>query len=155
MKEKKFNTAKEIERLFDNLGDKETLLVLHDRCEEENGGVSVGYTDKRSVISAIAAIMTVSLANKGASKGFDELTDIIIEAVRLVRNSPLVGLELIHREFKDAIEDWKGTDDADTEEEEEHPCEGCEDILTCMDDDAIDYRKKHHLPKPKKGKKSK
>lgn len=155
MKGKNFDTPKAIKDLFENLNDKETLLVLHDSCEEENGGVSIGYTDKRSVISAIAAIMTISLADRGANEGFDDFTDIIIEAVRLVRNSPLAGLELIHRELMDSIKDWKGADNADTEEKEEHPCEGCVDILTCMDDDAIDYRKKHHLPKPKKGKKSK
>ena len=153
MKEqKKSNTAKAVENLFENLGKGETLLVLHDNDIEEIG---IGYTDKRSVISAIAAIMTISLNDRGANEGFDDFTDIIIEAVRLVRNSPLAGLELVHRELMDSIKDWKGADNADTEEEEEHPCEGCVDILTCMDDDAIDYRKKHHLPRPKKGKKSK
>ena len=152
MKEqKKSNTAKAVENLFENLGKGETLLVLHDNCEE----MGVGYTDKGSVTSTIAAIIAMSLQHRGENESFDNLTDIILDAVKLVRQTPVVGLELVHRELKDAIEDWKGADNADTEEEEEHPCEGCVDILTCMDDDAIDYRKKHHLPKPKKGKKLK
>ena len=153
MKEqKKSNTAKAVKNLFENLGENETLFVLHDNNDDELG---VGYTNKRSVTASIAAIMTISLQHRGKNESFDNLTDIILDAVRLVRKTPVVGLELVHRELKDAIEDWKGTDDADTKEEEEHPCEGCANILTCMDDDAIDYRKKHHLPKPKKGKKSK
>lgn len=152
MKEKKkFNTAKAVKNLFENLGEKEALFVLHDNNVDELG---VGIANKRSVTASIAAIMTISLQHSGKNESFDNLTDIILDAVKLVRKTPVVGLELVHRELKDAIEDWKGTDDADTEDEE-HPCEGCADILTCMDKDAIDYRKKHHLPKPKKGKKSK
>ena len=153
MKEqKKSNTAKAVKNLFENLGENETLFVLHDNEVDELG---IGYTKKETVTSTIAAVIAMSLQHRGENEGFDNLTDIILDAVKLVRQTPVVGLELVHRELKDAIEDWKGADDADTEEEEEHPCEGCEDILTCMDDDAIDYRKKHHLPKPKKGKKSK
>lgn len=155
MKEKKSNTAKAVEKLFENLGENETLFVLHDSCEEENGEIGIGYTKKRKVTSTIAAIIAMSLQNRGENESFDDLTDIILEAVRLVRQTPVVGLELVHRELMDSIRDWKGADNTNTEEEEEHPCEGCVDILTCMDDDAIDYRKKHHLPKPKKGKKSK
>ena len=155
MGKKKFDTPKAVKDLFENLNDKETLLVLHDSCEEENGEIGIGYTKKRAVTSTIAAIIAMSLQNRGENESFDDLTDIILEAVRLVRQTPVVGLELVHRELMDSIKDWKGADNADTEEEEEHPCEGCVDILTCMDDDAIDYRKKHHLPRPKKGKKSK
>ena len=150
MKEKKFNTPKVIKDLFENLGENETLFVLHDNSD--NGEMNIGFSDKTKVVAAIASIITVSLQGKG-DEGFDKLTEIILDAVKLVRQTPVVGLELIHRELKDAIEEWKGVDNTDTEEE--HPCEGCADILTCMDKDAIDYRKKHHLPKPKKGKKSK
>lgn len=152
MKEqKKSNTAKAVKNLFENLGKNETLLVLHDNNVDELG---VGYTNKRSVTASIASIIAMSLQYRGKNESFDNLTDIILDAVKLVRQTPVVGLELVHRELKDAISDWKGTH-KEEDKEEEHPCEGCADILTCMDDDAIDYRKKHHLPKPKKGKKSK
>jgi hypothetical protein len=152
MKEqKKSNTAKAVKNLFENLGENETLFVLHDDDVYEIG---IGYTKKKTVTSTIAAIIATSLQNRGENESFDNLTDIILDAVKLVRQTPVVGLELIHRELMDAIEEWKGTHEEEGKEEE-HPCEGCADILTCMDDDAIDYRKKHHLPKPKKGKKSK
>lgn len=151
MGKKKFDTPKAVKDLFENLGENETLLVLHD-----NGGeLNIGVSDKKDVTAAIAAIITTSLQGKG-DDGIDALTDIILDAVKLVRQSPIAGLILVNRELEDTLEEWKREMAKDTEpEEEEHPCEGCADILTCMDKDAIDYRKKHHLPKPKKGKKSK
>lgn len=50
---------------------------------------------------------------------------------------------------KKAQEEWREAQEQE-EDEEIEDCGDCPDMRTCNKEEAISYRKKHHIPRPKK-----
>ena len=111
------------------------------------------------VSAALASVIEKHFLNKG-NEGVDRLSEIIVNSIEaLIGMSPLAGAKLKTRFVKaallgmkmtlDRIEDLDEDDDKNGDED----CGNCEFMRTCDYDNAIKYRKEHHIPRPKKGKK--
>lgn len=148
MKTKVSNTTKEISKLIEKISNKESLFAIY--VNDKTGELSVLCTDSDNdnrIICAISAILETSLTDKG-DEGMDRVTNIILEALKLVQTSKsIAGLKLATEMLKGVVEKASLVDDNNEED-----CDGCELVKTCNLNAAIKYRKAHGIPRPKKGK---
>ena len=148
MKTKEFNVDKELERIAKNLSDEETLFSIY--VNDKTGDMSILTTGEgdANIVSAFAAILDMSLTNKG-DEGMDRVTKIILTALKMVQTShSIAGLKLATELLKGMLEKGGILNNDDDDED----CEGCEFVKSCDSESAIKYRKEHGIPRPKKGK---
>ena len=148
MKTKEFNVDKELERIAKNLSNEETLFAIY--VNDKTGDMSILTTGEgdANIVSAFAAILEMSLTNKG-DEGMDRVTNIILTALKLVQTShSIAGLKIATEMLKGMLEKGGILNNDDDDED----CEGCEFVKSCDSESAIKYRKEHGIPRPKKGK---
>jgi len=152
MKTKDFNVGNELEKIAKKIGENETLFAIYLNEDEKNVCVLTTGDDDTNIICAFAAMLELSLKGKG-DEGMDRVTNIILEALKMVQAShSIAGLKLATELLKGILvkDGLLNNDDEDDEIVED--CENCALIRTCDNDHAIKYRKEHHIPRPKKGK---
>lgn len=147
MKTKEFNATKELEKIAQKMSNDETLFAIYvNEKKKELSALTTGEDDK-DIVCTIAAILETSLTGKG-DEGMDRVTDIILEALKLVQKSKSVaGLKLATEMLRNVAEKAGLLDDEDEED-----CGDCELMKVCDEKKAIEYRKAHKIPRPKKGK---
>ena len=133
------------------MGDDEVLLTMYLNRKSRDLSILVVDDEEydKNIVCMIAAILETSLTGDGDS-GFDRITRIILDALKLVQGSdnPVAGLRLATEMLEGVAQKVKSSLE---EAEEEVDCANCEFNRTCNDDDAIAYRKAHGIPRPKKG----
>jgi hypothetical protein len=156
MKTKGFNVEKELERIAKNLSNEETLFAIYVNDKTSDLSILTTGEGDANIVCTLAAMLELSLKGKG-DEGMDRVTNIIIEALKLVQTShSIAGLKLATELLKGILEkDGLLNDDDDDEDDEEtvEDCENCKFLKTCNHKDAVKYRKEHGIPKPKKNKK--
>jgi hypothetical protein len=147
MKTKEFNVTKELEKIAQKMTNNETLFAIYVNDKKKDLSVLTTGEDDKNIICTIAAILETSLTGKG-DEGMDRVTHIILEALKLVQTSKsIAGLKLATEMLKGVAEKAGLLDDKDEEN-----CVDCELVRVCNEQDAIEYRKAHGIPRPKKGK---
>ena len=154
MKTKDFNVGKELEKIAQKIGESETLFAIYLNEDEKDSCVLTTGDDDKNIICTFAAMLELSLKGKG-DEGMDRVTNIILEALKMVQTShSIAGLKLATELLKGILEKdgLLNNDDDDDEDDEVEDCENCEFLKTCENESAIKYRKEHGIPKPKKSK---
>lgn len=147
MKTKEFNVTKELEKIAQKMTNDATLFAIYVNDKEKELSVLTTGEDDKDIICSIAAILETSLTSKG-DEGMDRVTHIILEALKLVQTSKsIAGLKLATEMLKGVAEKAGLLDD-----EDEEGCGVCELMKVCNEKEAIEYRKAHGIPRPKKGK---
>jgi len=145
MKTKEFNVTKELEKIAQKMTNDATLFAIYVNDKEKELSVLTTGEDDKDIICSIAAILETSLTGKG-DEGMDRVTHIILEALKLVQTSKsIAGLKLATEMLKGVAEKAGLLDD-------EEGCGDCELMKVCNEKEAIEYRKAHGIPRPKKGK---
>ena len=156
MKTKDFNVEKELEKIAKKISENATLFAIYLNEDEKDVCVLTTGDDDTNIICTFAAMLELSLKGKG-DEGMDRVTNIIIEALKMVQAShSIAGLKLAKELLKGILEKdglLKNNGDDDEDDEIVEDCENCEYMHECNNDSAIKYRKEHGIPKPKKGKK--
>jgi hypothetical protein len=155
MKTKDFNVGKELEKIAKKLGENETLFAIYLNEDEKDVCVLTTGDNDNNIICTFAAMMETTFKGKG-DEGMERVTNIILEALKLVQKSrSIAGLKLATELLKGMLEkDGLLNNDNDDEDDEiVEDCENCEFMRECNNDAAIKYRKEHGIPKPKKNKK--
>ena len=147
MKTKGFNVTGELEKIAQKMNNDETLFAIYVNDKEEELSVLTTGENDKNIICTIAAILETSLTENG-DEGMDRVTHIILEALKLVQTSKsIAGLKLATEMLKGVAEKAGLLND-----ENEEGCGDCELMRVCNEQDAIEYRKAHGIPRPKKGK---
>ena len=147
MKTKEFNVTKELEKIAQKMTNDATLFAIYVNDKEKELSVLTTGEDDKDIICSIAAILETSLTGHG-DDGMDRVTHIILEALKLVQTSKsIAGLKLATEMLKGVAEKAGLLDD-----EDENDCGDCELMKVCNEKEAIEYRKAHGIPRPKKGK---
>lgn len=145
MKTEKFNTSSELEKILRKMSGDETLFAIYEKKDKELA-VFATSDNRKDIVCAIAAILETSLTGKG-DECMDAVTHIIIDALKRVQKSKSVaGLKLVTEMLKGIVEKSEIRDD-DNED-----CTDCELMRVCDEKQAVEYRKAHKIPRPKKGK---
>lgn len=148
MKKEESYATKEISKLIEKISNKESLFAIY--VNDKTSELSILGTDNDNdnrIICVIAAILETSLTGKG-DEGTDRVAHIILEALKLVQTSKsIAGLKLATEMLKGVAEKAGLLDD-----DEEEDCGDCELMRVCDEKKAIEYRKAHGIPRPKKGK---
>ena len=147
MKTKEFNVTSELEKIAQKMSNDETLFAIYVNDKKKELSVLTTGENDKNIICTIAAILETSLTENG-DEGMDRVTHIILEALKLVQISKsIAGLKLATEMLKGVAEKAGLLDDDDKE-----GCGDCELMRVCNEQDAIEYRKAHGIPRPKKGK---
>ena len=147
MKTKEFNVTSELEKIAQKMSNDETLFAIYVNEKTKDLSVLTTGEDDNNIICAIAAILETSLTGEG-DEGMDRVTHIILEALKLVQTSKsIAGLKLATEMLKGVAEKAGLLNDEDEED-----CGDCKLVRVCNEQDAIEYRKAHGIPRPKKGK---
>lgn len=147
MKAKGFNVTRELEKIAQEMSNDDTLFAIYVNDKKEELATLTTEEDDKNIICAIAAILETSLTGKG-DEGMNRVTHIILEALKLVQASKsIAGFKLATEMLKVVAEESGLPDD-----EDEDGCGDCELMRVCNEQDAIEYRKAHGIPRPKKGK---
>lgn len=147
MKTKEFNVTKELEKIAQKMTNDATLFAIYVNDKEKELSVLTTGEDDKNIICSIAAILETSLTSHG-DEGMDRVTHIILEALKLVHTSKsIAGLKLATEMLKGVAEKAGLLND-----EDEEGCGDCELMKVCNEKEAIEYRKAHGIPRPKKGK---
>jgi len=145
MKTKEFNVTSELEKIAQKMTNDETLFAIYVNDKKEELSALTTGEDDNEIICTIAAILETSLTGKG-DEGMDRVTHIILEALKLVqKTSTMASLKLATEMLKGVAEKAGLLDD-------EEGCGDCELMKVCNEKEAIEYRKAHGIPRPKKGK---
>lgn len=159
MKTKEKEIQKKIKELCELMGEDDKFFFFRKKGNVVDIALpSASEENDNRVSAALSSVIEAHFLNKG-NEGVDRLSEIIVDSIEaLIGVSPLAGAKLTSRFAKAALLGMKMTldkmndldeDDNDNDVED---CENCEFMRTCDDDDAIKYRKRHGIPKPKKGK---
>ena len=154
MKTKDFNAEKELEKIAKGMGENEALFAIYLNEDKKDVCVLTTGDNDNNIICTFAAMLEVSLKGKG-DEGMDRVTNIIIEALKLVQKSrSIAGLKLATELLKGILEkdNLLNNDDDNEDDEIVEDCENCEFMRECNNDSAIKYRKEHGIPRPKKNK---
>ena len=147
MKTKGFNATSELEKIAKEMSNDETLFAIYVNDKKEELSLLTTGKDDKDIICIIAAILETSLTGEG-DECMDRVTHIILEALKLVQTSKsIAGLKLATEMLKSVAEKAGLLDDDDEED-----CGDCELMRVCDEKKAIEYRKAHKIPRPKKGK---
>ena len=143
MKTEKFNASSELEKILRKMSGDETLFAIYEKKDKELA-VFATSDNRKDIVCAIAAILETSLTGKG-DECVDAVTHIIIEALKRVQKSKsIAGLKLTTELLKGLTEEDANDDNED--------CTDCELMRVCDEKQAVEYRKAHKIPRPKKGK---
>lgn len=147
MKTKEFNVTRELGKIAQEMSNDETLFAIYVNDKKKELSAIITGEDDKNFICTIAAILDMSLTGNG-DEGMDRVTHIILEALKLVHTSKsIAGLKIAAEMLKGVAEKAGLLDDKD-----EDGCGDCELMMVCNEQDAIEYRKAHGIPRPKKGK---
>ena len=159
MKTKEKEIQKKIEELCDLMGDDDRFFFFRKKGDVVNIALPKASEENDNRVSAaLSSVIEAHFLNKG-EEGIDRLSEIIVDSIEaLVGVSPLAGAKLTSRFAKAALLGMKMTldriNDVDEDDDDENgveDCGNCEFMRICDHDDAIKYRKEHHIPRPKKG----
>ena len=104
MKTKDFNVGKELEKIAKGMGENETLFAIYLNEDKKDVCVLTTGDDDNNIICAFAAMLEVSLKGKG-DEGMDRVTNIILEALKMVQTShSIAGLKLATELLKGILE---------------------------------------------------
>jgi len=147
MKTKEFNVTRELGKIAQEMSNDETLFAIYVNYKKKELSATITGEDDKNIICPIASILDMSLTGNG-DEGIDRVTHIILEALKLVHTSnSIAGLKISAEMLKGVAEKAGLLDD-----EDEDGCGDCELMRVCDEQDAIEYRKAHGIPRPKKGK---
>lgn len=139
--------TKELEKIAQKMSDDETLFAIYVNDKKKELSVLTTGENDKNIICTIAAILETSLTGEG-DEGMDRVTHIILEALKLVQTpKSIAGLKLATEMLKGVAEKAGLLNDEDGDD-----CGDCELMRVCNEQDAIEYRKEHGIPRPKKGK---
>ena len=147
MKTKGFNVTSELEKIAQKMSDDDTLFAIYVNDKKEELSLLTEGEDDKNIICAIAAILETSLTGKG-DEGMNRVTHIILEALKLVQASKSIAWLKLAAEMLKGVAEKSGLLD----DEDEDGCGDCELMRVCNEQDAIEYRKAHGIPRPKKSK---
>lgn len=133
-----------LRKIANNMCEGESIFIIHDADNEALNIIST--KDGVDLASTFAAILSVSLQGKGG-KGFDFVAEAITTAVEaVIKHDEDGAAKLLRRINKSLLArvmyDMEVKDD----------CSTCPNVHTCTEPQAVKFRKKHGMPKPKKGK---
>ena len=147
MKTKGFNVTSELEKIAQKMNNDETLFAIYVNDKKRDLSILTTGEDDENIICTIAAILVTSLNGEG-DRGMDRVTKIIIEALKIVQtDKSIAGLKLATEMLRGVAEKAGLLDN-----EDEESCGDCELMKVCNEKQAIEYRKTHGIPRPKKGK---
>lgn len=158
MKTKEKEIQEKIKELCELMGEDDKFFFFRKKGNVVNIALPSASEENDSRVSAaLSSIIEAHFLNKG-NEGVDRLSEIIVDSIEaLIGISPLAGAKLTARFAKAALLGMKMTldkikdvDEDDDDEDGVEDCENCEFMRICDHDDAIKYRKKHGIPKPKK-----
>ena len=153
MKTKDFNVENELEKIAKGMGENETLFAIYLNEDKKDVCVLTTGDNDNNIICTFAAMMETTFKGKG-DEGMERVTNIILEALKLVQKSrSIAGLKLATELLKGVLEKDGLLNNDDDDEEIVEDCENCEFMRECNNDSAIKYRKEHGIPKPKKNRK--
>ena len=156
-----------IEKLFDMVDEsKESLLILH--VDENDQFESHVCGELIEIAAGIATIVCDGLKSD-ADKNLAKLAKAIVEGVAHTMQIPSISAVKVmlrlakamvksREKMQEELAEKLGNlieDDDDKHDDERENCEGCENNRWCPLPDAIAYRKKNHIPAPKKRKNGK
>ena len=164
---KKTNDA--IKKLFDMVDEtKESLLILH---VDENDQFSSHVCGENIEIAAGIATIVYDGLKEDADEGLAKLAKAIVDGVAQTMQIPSLSAvkvmlrltkamvksrEKIHEKLAEKLGNLiDDVDKDDKDDDERENCEECENNRWCPLPDAIAYRKKNHIPAPKKRKNGK
>jgi len=160
-------TKDAIEKLFDMVDEtKETLLILH---VDENDQFESHVCGEHIEIAAGIATIVYDGLKADADENLSRLAKAIVDGVANTMQMPsLSAVKVMLRltkamvksreKMQEEIAEKLGNlidDDDDKDDDERENCEECENNRWCPLPDAVVYRKKNHIPAPKKRKNGK
>lgn len=160
-------TKDAIKKLFDMVDEtNETLLILH---VDENDQFESHVCGEHIAIAAGIATIVYDGLKEDADEGIAKLAKAIVEGVAHTMQIPsLSAVKVMRRitkamvksreKMQEELAEKLGNlidDDDDKDDDERENCEECENNRWCPLPDAIAYRKKNHIPAPKKRKNGK
>lgn len=160
-------TKDAIKKLFDMVDEtKETLLILH---VDENDQFESHVCGEHIEIAAGIATIVYDGLKADADENLARLAKAIVDGVAHTMQIPsLSAVKVMLRltkamvKSREKINDelaeklgLKDNDDENEDDDERENCEECENNRWCPLPDAIAYRKKNHIPAPKKRKNGK
>ena len=160
MKTKEKEIEKKIKELCELMGEDDKFFFFRKKGNVVDIALpSASEENDNRVSAALSSVIEAHFLNKG-NQGVDRLSEIIVDSIEaIIGISPLAGAKLAARFTKAALLGMKMTLDRivdlneDDDENGDEDCGNCEFMRTCDYDNAIKYRKEHHIPRPKKGKK--
>jgi hypothetical protein len=156
-----------IKKLFDMVDEsKESLLILH---VDENDQFSSHVCGEHVEIAAGIATIVYDGLKADSDKNLEKLAKAIVDGVAHSMQIPsLSAIKVMLRltkamaqsreDIKEELAEKLGltdNDDEDDDDDERENCEECENNRWCPLPDAVAYRKKNHIPAPKKRKNGK
>ena len=161
MKTKEKEIQKKIKELCELMGEDDKFFFFRKKGNVVNIALpSASEENDNRVSGALSSVIEAHFLGKG-NEGVDRLSEIIVDSIEaLIGISPLAGAKLAARfaqavliGMKMKLDKIKDVDEDDDDEDGVEDCGNCEFMRICDYDDAIKYRKEHHIPRPKKGKK--
>lgn len=147
MKTKEFNVTSELEKIAQKINNDETLFAIYVNDKKNELSALITGEDDKEIVCTIAAILETSLTGNG-DEGMDRVTHIILEALKLMQKMSTMASLKLTKEMLKGITERAGLLEDDNEED----CGDCDLVKVCDDKKAIEYRKAHGIPRPKKGK---
>lgn len=131
--ETKVNVSKELYSLSKRMSKSEVMAALHRKGDEVTFVIDGKDADEQ--IEALLAIFIESYFDGDYDEGRERLAKIILNAIKL----------LPPYSFFKAIEYICSQPD-----EDETDCEDCKYLMSCNEKRAVEFRKAHGIPKPRK-----
>ena len=159
-------TKDAIKKLFDMVDEtKESLLILH---VDENDKFESHVCGEHIEIAAGIATIVYDGLKKDADEGLARLAKAIVDGVAHTMQMPSISAVKVmlrltkamaksREKIQEELVEKLGNliDDDDEEENNGENCADCENNRWCPLPDAVAYRKKNHIPAPKKRKNGK
>lgn len=132
--ETKVNVSKELDSLSKRMSKSEVMAALHRKGDEVTFVIDGKDADEQ--IAALLAIFIESYFDGDYDEGRERLAKIILNAIKLLPP---------YSYFKTIEYICSQPDEDETEE-----CKICNYLMTCNDKRAVEFRKAHGIPKPRK-----
>ena len=124
----------ELAKFAEKLSEQSGVSLFSVYCNSKEEELQISVVDEKDAACALAAIMATALRGDG-DKGMLLTAKILLNAFKLVLEDEDLERIILGRIEKKANESG---------------CEDCDLVRTCMEEDAITYRKKNHIPRPKR-----
>ena len=132
--ETKVNVSKELDSLSKRMSKSEVMAALHGKGDEVTFVINGKDADEK--IASLLAIFIDTYFDGGYDEGRERLAKIILNAIKLLPPySYFKTIEYICSQ---------------PDEDETLECKICNYLMTCNDKRAVEFRKAHGIPKPRK-----